>query len=501
MRLCLLTDELMRNSIFSNPETPPFRIYHRMALLDSLNRVIQLKTELDSLRPISREQEARIMQKFRLDWNFHSNHLEGNSLTYGETKALILFGITAQGKPLKDHIEMTGHDEAVKWIEDVVKEARPLTENFIRELNLLVLKEPSYGKAQTPDGQPTTKLKVPGQYKTQPNHVQTVTGEMFYFASPEETPAQMHDLMEWFRAKKNDSEANPVLLAAEFHYKFIRIHPFDDGNGRTARMLMNFILMQFGYPPVIIKTDDKQNYIAALRQADAGILEPFVEYIADNLIRSSELMIKGARGENIDDPDDLDKEIVLLEQRLKGVGEMVASLRDKKIITGIYENSIRRLISSFMQNAQKLDRLYNSSKCVIQFEDDNVFLNTAMKLSKLNDFLGKETEDDPESVIKSEEDLSSFAEKISSKTRKIHLLYKYRLLKNTASTFVDFGFEEEIMVGFEYHEYVTSTKGIALKKKYNEPLKDQEIDEIVKSETRRHLEAIEAKIKEIQNKK
>ena len=111
-----------------------------MSLLDLLKRAAQLKSGLDNLRPIDREQEARIMQKFRLDWNYHSNHLEGNSLTYGETKALILFGITAQGKPLKDHIEMTGHDEAVKWIEDVVKEERPLTENFIRELNLLVLK-------------------------------------------------------------------------------------------------------------------------------------------------------------------------------------------------------------------------------------------------------------------------------------------------------------------------------------------------------------------------
>jgi Fic family protein len=107
-----------------------------------LEKAFQLKKELDSLRPLSADDEQRIMQKFRLDWNYHSNHLEGNALTYGETKALILFGITAQGKPLQDHIEMTGHNEAVKWIEDIVKQNRPLTENFIRELHQLILKEP-----------------------------------------------------------------------------------------------------------------------------------------------------------------------------------------------------------------------------------------------------------------------------------------------------------------------------------------------------------------------
>jgi len=84
--------------------------------MEVLEQVEQLKAELDALRPLDGEAEARIMQKFRLDWNYHSNNLEGNSLTYGETKALILFGITAQGKPLKDHFEITGHNEAINWI-------------------------------------------------------------------------------------------------------------------------------------------------------------------------------------------------------------------------------------------------------------------------------------------------------------------------------------------------------------------------------------------------
>ena len=84
--------------------------------MEQIARALELKMELDSLRPIDQEREAIIMLKLRLDWDYHSNHLEGNSLTYGETKALILFGITAQGKPLHDHLEITGHDEAIKWV-------------------------------------------------------------------------------------------------------------------------------------------------------------------------------------------------------------------------------------------------------------------------------------------------------------------------------------------------------------------------------------------------
>lgn len=98
--------------------------------MDAIIKAHELKKELDSLRPLNAEQEQRIMQKFRLDWNYHSNNLEGNSLTYGETKALILFNITAQGKPLKDHFEMTGRNEAILWVEEVVKNERPLSQAF-----------------------------------------------------------------------------------------------------------------------------------------------------------------------------------------------------------------------------------------------------------------------------------------------------------------------------------------------------------------------------------
>lgn len=275
--------------------------------MNSLDRAAQLKSDLDALRPLDPEAEARIMQKFRLDWNYHSNNLEGNTLTYGETKALILFGVTAQGKPLRDHFEITGHNEAINWVLDLIKSETPLTEKFIRELHTLILKEDSFKEAQTADGQPTRRKIEVGKYKTRPNHVVTVTGETSYFATPEETPAKMKELVDWFREERERLDVDPIALAAVFHHKFILIHPFDDGNGRVARILMNFILMQFGYPPVIIKTEDKENYFSVLRIADAGELQPFVDYVAQNLIQSLELMIRAAKGEIIEEPEDLER--------------------------------------------------------------------------------------------------------------------------------------------------------------------------------------------------
>lgn len=340
--------------------------------MEDIVKATALKTELDSLRPINEEQGARIMQKFRLDWNYHSNNLEGNSLTYGETKALLMHGITAQGKPLKDHFEVTGHNEAINWVTDIVKGNRPLTEKFIRELHTLLLKEPYEVDAITADGKPTKKKIAVGSYKTTPNHVKTKTGEIFYFATPEETPAKMTDLLAWYNQKIEDEDVNPILLAAEFHYEFIRIHPFEDGNGRTARILMNFILMKLGYPPVIVKTEDKENYFAALRLADTGNLNAFITYIAKNAIHSLQIMIAGAKGESIEEPDDIDKEITLLEKRLAEYGNRIDKEKSEETVNDIYINTIVKLARVMRLKLQRFEKHYLNTKCIISFIGEGV---------------------------------------------------------------------------------------------------------------------------------
>lgn len=327
--------------------------------MDPIEEALMLKKELDNLRPLQTEQEQRIMQKFRLDWNYHSNHIEGNSLTYGETKALLLFGITAQGKPFSDHLEMQGHNEAVNWVMDVVKGDRPLTETFIRELHKLLLQKPYQVSAETADGKPANKVVNIGQYKTLPNHVRTVTGETFFFATPEETPAMMQELIEWYREMDGNPKSNPILLAAEFHYKFIRIHPFDDGNGRTARLLMNFILLRHGYPPVIIKTEDKGNYLSALEQADAGLLAAFLGYIGKNLVDSLKLMIRGAQGESIDEPDDVDKKLEFFAKMLEVDERTVA--KSTETVANIVNGSLVPLFNEAQSEGSKFSRFYTES--------------------------------------------------------------------------------------------------------------------------------------------
>lgn len=436
--------------------------------MEEIFKASELKQQLDSLRPLEKEQEARIMQKFRLDWNYHSNNLEGNSLTYGETKALILHGITAQGKPLKDHFEVTGHNEAINWVYDIVGGEYPLTENFIRELHKLLLKESYEVDAQTPDGKPTKKRVIVGDYKKMPNHVLTKTGEMFYFATPEETPAKMGDLMAWYNEKIAEADFNPILLAAEFHYKFISIHPFDDGNGRTARILMNFILMKFGYPPVIIKTEDKENYYAVLRLADTGSLEPFIEYIAQNLNRSLEIMIAGAKGESIEEPDDIDKEIALLEKRLSGLGERSQIVKSRDSVQALINDVFIKIYDRIIQKSGRINNLYLRTLLafkLISFKD---------KLLTVDDL----------------------------RTTAIHLNQEI-LLQVYFNKFTTIGFNEfTYTISFKiklsqitYSIYDEGNKFL-LEKPYGVELTDEQLDKIIIPEIKRHKDFIEQKIAE-----
>jgi len=264
---------------------------------DLLQEVDAQKKQIDDMRPLPEDVEGRVMQKLRLDWNYHSNAIEGNRLSYGETVAFLMEGITAKGKPLKDYLDIRGHNEAINFLLSIVKESRPITEVEIRSLHKIILVEPYDTAATTPEGLKTTKRVSLGEYKTSANHVKTATGEMHYYATPEETPAKMQELIEWYREASQNSDIHPAVLAALFHHKFVAINPFDDGNGRLSRILMNLILMQKGYPPVVIKMDDRQNYYALLSRADNSDSWPLVECIVDCLNSSLNLYLKAAKGE------------------------------------------------------------------------------------------------------------------------------------------------------------------------------------------------------------
>jgi Fic family protein len=280
----------------------------------TIDTVCALKVELDKKLPLKPNDYKRLQKKLRLEFNYNSNHLEGNTLTYGQTQLLLLFDKSSGDVPVSDIKEMKAHDVALSQIEEMAKEKeRPLTETFIKELNKTILVNPFWKDAITSNGTPTRKRIEIGQYKTSPNSVQLKNGKIHEYASPEETSALMGDLLNWYNL--NIDKLHPVQLAAEFHYRFVCIHPFDDGNGRVARLIMNYILLKNNYPVVIIKSEDKESYLTALQKADTGDIESLIEYIEMQSIWSLELSIKAANGEDIDELGDIEKEIEILKRR------------------------------------------------------------------------------------------------------------------------------------------------------------------------------------------
>lgn len=288
-----------------------------MKINEILAEADRLQSEIEAVRPISTDQEARVFQKLRLEWNYHSNAIEGNSLTYGETKAFIMHGLTAKGKPFKDYLDIRGHDQVIDVLADIVRSKEELTESAIREIHKILLVEPYQSQAITPDGIRTTRQIEIGKYKTTPNHVLTSTGQTHFFASPEETSARMAELVIWYRKERDDGAMHPITLAATFHHQFVAIHPFDDGNGRMARILTNLILMQSGYLPVVLKLDKKSEYFLALEKADVGEIEDFVIFVAQALIESENVFLRAARGELVDELGDFDKRLYLLRQAIE----------------------------------------------------------------------------------------------------------------------------------------------------------------------------------------
>ena len=289
-----------------------------------LEEIDQLKEELDALRPLPPDVLARIEQKLRIESNYHSNAVEGNSLTLGETRSLILHGLTAHGKPMRDHLDIEGHDEAIKAIEDAIRRNELLNEVFIRNLHKVLLKEPYENDAITLDGQRVKRRIAIGEYKTQPNNVRTSTGEIYYFTPPDQVKPAMGDLIDWYRKQEDEGE-HPIVIAATFHYRFIRIHPFDDGNGRLARLLMNMILIKHGYTVAVIPVEERGQYIGMLEQADkTEDLGEFITYIAYCCEHTLNLHLKAAQGGDIEDVEDIDKEILLFKRSLqKSAGETI----------------------------------------------------------------------------------------------------------------------------------------------------------------------------------
>lgn len=232
-------------------------------------------------------------RRFTIDFNYNSNHLEGNTLTYGQTEILLLFGKVIGEANLKDVQDMTASNVTLHMMKEeaTIKET-PLTQAFIRTLHKTLLREDYTVYRDLPGGMQTSYTVHAGQYKTRPNSVITRYGDRFEYASPEETPALMTDLVDWYNKAEAEGKLSPVELAVLFHYRYIRIHPFEDGNGRIARLLVNYILTRHDYPMIVVRSRLKNEYLEALHAADLMVgsspiagakasltkIKPFVQY-------------------------------------------------------------------------------------------------------------------------------------------------------------------------------------------------------------------------------
>jgi len=238
-------------------------------------RIDNKLNELVELRPIQSSLVNKLREQFALEMTYNSNAIEGNSLTQKETFLVINEGLTIKGKPLKDHLEVKDHYEAMEYLYEFIRKDKKQTfsEVTLRALHQLVLRE--------------TESKEAGKYRT--GNV-IITGSSHNPPEANEVPLKMRNLFEWI--KKNKNEIHIIEMSAIVHHKIAFIHPFADGNGRTARLIMNLLLMQKGFPIVVILNNDRKKYYDTLSKADKGDYIPFVRFIAQAAERSLNIYLK-----------------------------------------------------------------------------------------------------------------------------------------------------------------------------------------------------------------
>jgi len=238
-------------------------------------RIDEKLNELEKLRPISSSLVRKLQEQFALEMTYNSNAIEGNSLTQKETFLIINEGLTIKGKPLRDHFEVKDHYEALDYLYDFIKRDKRQTfsEVALRTLHQIVLKD--------------TEPLDAGRYRT--GNV-IITGSVHNPPEAAEISFLMRELIGWI--KKNKNKLHIIELAALVHHKIAFIHPFFDGNGRTARLVMNLLLMQAGFPMVVILRNDRKKYYDTLSKADKGDYIPFVRFIAQAAERSLNIYLK-----------------------------------------------------------------------------------------------------------------------------------------------------------------------------------------------------------------
>lgn len=259
--------------------------------------LIDKKNELDHFRPLDPDFVRNLEDWFRIELTYTSNAIEGNTLTRQETALVVEKGLTVGGKSLVEHLEATNHAKALDWVKSIAGDrSTKITERDIFEIHDLILKGIDDHNA--------------GIYRLVPVRI---SGSRVILPNPVKVPILMEEFAHWLQT----SDLDPIDLAVEAHYKLVTIHPFVDGNGRTARLLMNLILLKCGFPPALIRKRDRLRYITGLEKAQlGGSKNDYQDVIYEGIDRSLDIYLKSIKGEE-------EKMISSMEQeKLLKIGEL-----------------------------------------------------------------------------------------------------------------------------------------------------------------------------------
>ena len=392
-----------------------------MELENLIIKMDLLKEELDRLRPIREDRLSRLNQKLKLDWNYHSNSIEGNTLSMSETKSFLLWGVTAKGKPFRDYVEMKGHNEALNKLYQIINHELTITETLIKEFHKIILVEP-YTDSEAEIN--------PGNWKTLPNYLYSPTGERIDFAPPEDVPKLMNSLINWLnnhidppKRKKRKYDLHPLIVAAGFHAQFIKIHPFGDGNGRMARILTNLILMLCGYVPAIVKLNVREKYYASINTSSLDKPEDLAVFLAQAEIDSLTIAINAAKGEPVEDDDDFEKELELLNKKLTAK-RIDVPLRSTDIILKLISKNVFPFFDELINGLSKFDQFFESVSTLIFL--NNYAPNVPVEKRK-QEILASVNKEMPENIYLEYgfNDISNVARQIS-----IRCLLKFEFLKS-----------------------------------------------------------------------
>ena len=242
-----------------------------------LQEIDDLKHKLDSLRPLTEAQVKNLKTLFDVDFTFNSTAIEGNTLSLNETKLVLLEGITIGGKSTREHLEIINHKEAIDYIEKLAsKKTSEMTPSYILGIHNIILRSIDSENA--------------GIYRKVPVYVKKKDNSIFKFPEPFQIDNLMKEFFEWLT---NSHDSHPVLFAVQAHTRFVSIHPFTDANGRTARLILNLLLFQFGFPPAVIKITERAAYLDAIDEWDrSGDLIPISTLVARCLKESLLLYIE-----------------------------------------------------------------------------------------------------------------------------------------------------------------------------------------------------------------